>query len=177
MSGHLPLLPRSPGAQIVLSKDDDDRKSARRVPKGVFPRAGGGDCAPALAIQQTTGPGAASSPAGRPVRRHRRASPGAAPAESGLGFLLAGRGTPALPGPVAGCIVSVFGERGSQPVQGNLSLGEGRGPAKLEKVVCDHLRGRGVREISGAIPLSFPKPYKTAHGDAGDLPNPRRTGH
>lgn len=90
-----------------------------------MPGAGGGHCAQG------------------PVRRGGQASRGEAPAEAGSGFpSAAGEPRPCL-GRVAGGIVPVFGERGSQPVKGNSSLGTGGAAAKLGPTAgCGCLRER-----------------------------------
>lgn len=174
-----PVLPLSTGAQITLSNTNQPkkttyRKSIWRVPKGLC-REREVATAPRGWRSSRRGWGQLPRPEPAPCRTTDARLGAQTPRKARLGFLLAGRGTPALPGPGGWLHCSRPWEVRESACQREFISGKRRGTAKLEKVDCEHLRGRGMRKISGIIPLSFPKPYKIAHGDPGDLPNPRRT--
>lgn len=138
-SSHGARVPRPPYQTAAKQKRLTDRKSTRGLPQG---------------LRQEREAGAARGAAGSCRRGRGREPalrtrvPGEAPADCGSGFSSRAGEPGFAAGPGGWCIVPGFGERGSQPVKGNLSLGKRSYAARLGLVGCERLRGRAEGEVS-----------------------------
>lgn len=157
-------MPKPPYQTTAKQKRLKYRKLTWRIPRG-FSRNWKQELRPGLWVP------AGGAPVGNPLYgRASSAKPQRSAERGAQGSECRARGAarvspraqrnPAFPGPGGWCIVPIFGERGSQPVKGNLSLGKGRHAAKLELVGCRRLRGRGKGEMNRIISLSSPNPTK-----------------
>ena len=142
-------MPRSPYQTAAKQKRLTYRKSTRRLPRG---------------LRQEREAGAARGAEGSCRRGRGREPapwtrvPGEAPTDCGSGFSSRAGEPSSAAGPGGWCIVPGFGESGSQPVKGNLSLGKGSDAARLGLVGYERLRRRAEGEMSRIISLSSPNP-------------------
>lgn len=171
----LPRPPTEPWCPSHLIKRQPNKKDQRRVSQpGESPRGFGGSGRWALR------PGAGDPADGAGGSFLAPSAPCPAPRTRVLGRSPRGKQARVSPrglclGRAAGCIVPGFGERGSRLVQGNLSLGKGRGTAQLDVGAASVDAAGGCGKLAERGRSVSPEPHKTAHGAADDLPNPRRT--